>query len=106
MTSLEKARLCAEALGLKYQIVGNTVKINVSPWGIWYDFDPEHDKAQAFELLIGLGLDIQHCYWDDPVVSKSDAHGKLCGEARNRDLRIAIVDCAVDCIVKMQPLRP
>jgi len=106
MSDLEMTKLCAEAMGIE---VRSPMTSGGSSWTVSTDgdrsaymYDPLHNDAQTMALVKKLGLDIQNYYWDDPLVSKHDAHGKLCGEARNADLNRAIVEC----VAKMQGAKP
>jgi hypothetical protein len=110
MTSLEKAVACAEAMGLKHVVikcVSGTQEVWVRdpavhvvvtrPETLPYHYDPERNKAQAFELIERFKPDVT---WDEDKkvfhVWKRDKTPQFVGS--NVDLRLA----AVDCVAKMQ----
>ena len=105
VTDHEMTKACAEAMGLK-EVTRNDPRtprveqpaILVYGGGGFEIYSPLNHDAQAMALVKELGLNIEHYYWDDPLVSKHDAHGKLLGEAKHIDLNRAIVEC----VAKMQ----
>lgn len=50
MMDLDKLKTCAKALGYKVDIWDSSVSYQAKD-GYWYKYDPEHNDAQAFELL-------------------------------------------------------
>ena len=110
MTDLEITKACAEAMGYSHHTPKGTdlnpdgkIPLSVEYSGGMMRYDPLHDDAQAMALVQKLGLDVQHYYWDNPVVSKHDAHGNLLAEVRNENLSRAICEC----VAKMQqPKQP
>ena len=109
MTDIELTRLCAEAMGLTV-IDNSTLRladgedklVHVDRWkgtGLPFVYDPLHDKAQAFELVERLHLQIGKTLRTD-----GDPHGKWFVsrtdkvDGVNSDLSRAIVEC----VAKMQ----
>jgi hypothetical protein len=104
MDDLEMTKLCAEAMDLPtpeirgeavfcggFTTRGFTGKSEYRSGGMRYN--PLHDDAQAMALVKKFGLDIQFFYWNEPEVSKHDAHGKLLCKSQNADLNRAICEC-------------
>jgi hypothetical protein len=65
MTDLEMVKLCAEAMELAHA-VGTTKIVLTDEPGVTV-YWPLHDKAQAFELIERLNLNIQSPHPDLPV---------------------------------------
>ena len=94
MTDLEKTRLCAEAMGIP-------VELNSLKTGFWMpafpnavahvkDYDPLHDKAQAFELAERLRIGISPPSVDGGLWGANGDYGGCIGDTLAR----AIVECA------------
>ena len=112
MTEEELTRLCAEAMGLTTIEAFGHPHVKHDHWpsrdtscektGIGLKaYSPIDDDAQAMALVKKFGLNIEHRYWDDPLVYKDDAHFNRVAEATAPDLNRAICEC----VAKMQKAR-
>jgi hypothetical protein len=91
MTDLEAVRLAAEAMGLEHRVPdGIYVEYRSEPHSRWRDYNPLHDKAQAFELVERFWLSVYRYQ-----------SNKWCTEHRGQysddpDLARAIVYCVAN----------
>ena len=101
MTDLEMTRLCAEAMGLRYQTgydskaeYADSICLYDSGSNLWHTvYDPLHDDAQAMALVKRFGLFLGKFSKGDYWCVETHARFEELYHYRSDDLNRAIVNC-------------
>jgi len=104
MTDLEMTTLCAESLGLTYEVLSNVVCINDPANSVIWN--PLHDNAQAMALLTQFKLVIEpDGDWAATWINRSRKKGLRTVAVRHATtLNRAIVECVVEMQLQREQL--